>query len=127
MDKNGKEIMVKLLFCVLYVLFAVMGLTLIKLGAISETISIKIPIFNFGISKLTFLGIICYGISFCAYFGVLNCFDLGYIIPVLGGIVNIIIVIVAVLVLNETLTATMIVGAILIIIGIVIMNLGAVA
>ncbi|MGN0161886.1 MAG: hypothetical protein ACI4AQ_10895 [Lachnospiraceae bacterium] len=113
------------LLCVVYVLFSVSGLTLIKIGS-NRTIpeGICIPVIGMSVSKYTILGILCYGISFCLYLGVVSKFDLGIIIPILGGIVNILIVIISFLILKEKVTANMILGAVIISIGIIIMNIG---
>ena len=75
------------------------------------------------ISIWSFMGITCYGISFLLYLGIISKFDLGFIIPIIGGIVNILILIVSYFILKEQLTFNMILGAVITIIGIVIMNI----
>lgn len=117
--------MLKYILCAIYVLFSVSGLTLIKIGG-SQPIEecFVIPIVNVLLSKYSILGIMCYGISFCLYICVVSKFDLGLIIPILGGIVNILIIVIAYFVLKESLTINMIVGAIIITVGIIIMNIG---
>lgn len=115
--------MIKYSLCILYVLFSVSGLTLIKLASLhNSNISVVVPILNIKLSWISFLGLICYGLSFCIYLGVINNFQLGVIIPLLGGIVNILIVLMSILVLKEHLTINAIVGGTVIIIGICIMN-----
>ncbi len=113
------------LLCVVYIFFSVSGLTLIKIGSNQPaSMGICIPIIDLVISKQTILGIICYGISFCLYLGVVSKFDLGLIIPILGGIVNILIVIISFSILKERITMNMVLGALIISIGIIIMNIG---
>lgn len=116
--------MIKYILCILYIVFSVSGLTLIKLSSMVEVAnSIRIPIIGMNLSLISFFGIMCYGLSFCLYLGVISKFDLGVIIPIVGGIINILILIVSCFILKEKLTLNMIVGAVLIIIGIVIMNI----
>lgn len=71
---------------------------------------------------MSILGLLCYGLSFVCFMGVISNFNLGYIVPLLGGIVNVLIVCSALLVLREQLTINMILGAAIIIFGIFVMN-----
>lgn len=116
--------MIKYLLCVLYVIFSVSGLTLVKMGS-NQNISgnFMLPVIGMYISKMTLTGLIFYGMSFCLYMGVISKFDLGIIIPILGGIVNIAILGVSYFVLKEHLSLNMVIGAMIITIGIVIMNI----
>ena len=116
--------MLKIILCVLYVCFSVSGLTLIKVGSLqTEARSLVIPILDMTVTKLSFIGILCYGTSFCLYLGVVSKFDLGIIIPILGGVINILILLVSCFILKEKLTLNMIIGALIIILGIFIMSL----
>lgn len=114
--------MIKYILCIAYILFSVSGLTLIKMGSSQTENSILIPIIEVFVSKWSFIGIICYGMSFCLYLGVVSKFDLGLIIPFVGGIINILILCTSYFVLKEKLSANMVVGAVIVTIGIVIMN-----
>lgn len=115
--------MLNYFLCALYVIFSVTGLTLVKVGSgAGLEKSFVIPGINMTVSIISFIGLVCYGISFCLYMGVVSKFDLGIIIPILGGIVNILILLVACFILKEKLTTNMIIGAVIIIIGIFIMN-----
>lgn len=116
--------MIKYVLCIVYILFSVSGLTLIKIGSLQPLDkSIIVPIIDLNLSKATLGGILCYGISFCLYLGVISKFDLGLIIPLLGGIINIAILLISFFILKEQLTYNVVLGAVIIIIGIVIMNL----
>ena len=64
-----------------------------------------------------YCGIILLWNEFCVVYGG------NYKIPIVGGIINILIMISAIWVLKEKMTINMIVGAIIIILGIVIMNI----
>lgn len=124
--KKGHECysMNKYFLCVIYILFSVSGLTLIKYsGNHIELTKVVIPFINIPISWYFIAGLFCYGMSFVLYMGVITKFDLGIIIPIVGGIINILIMISAIWVLKEKMTINMIVGAIIIILGIVIMNI----
>ncbi|WP_294378990.1 hypothetical protein [uncultured Clostridium sp.] len=116
--------MSKYLLCGIYILFSVSGLTLIKYGGNhSELAKAVLPIIDMPISWYVIVGLFCYGMSFILYMGVITKFDLGVIIPIVAGIVNILIMISAIIILKEKLTLNMIIGAVIIILGIVIMNL----
>lgn len=115
--------MIKYILCILYVVFSVSGLTLVKVGSEQSNGNLVIPIIEMSVSKLTLVGLIFYAMSFCLYMGVISKFDLGIIIPILGGIINIAILGVSYFILKEHLTLNMIIGAIVITVGIVIMNI----
>lgn len=115
--------MIKYILCIIYILFSVSGLTLFKVGSIQEG-GLTIPVVDVSISKWTLMGIMCYSFSFLIYLCVISKFDLGVIIPIIGGIINIIILFVSYFILKENLSTYSIIGAIIISVGIVIMNLG---
>jgi drug/metabolite transporter (DMT)-like permease len=116
--------MLKYVFCVIYIIFTVSGLTMVKMGSSPDMkSSFVIPGIDMTISALTLAGIFCYGVSFCIYMGIISKFDIGIIVPIMNGIVNILIIIVAYFVLKEKLTVNMIVGALVIVAGIFIMNI----
>ena len=122
--KAGIKEMAKYILCAIYVLFSVSGLLIIKIASTAEsTKSFVVPLLNFKVSWLSILGIICYGISFCLYLGVVSNFKLGVIIPLIGGIVNIAILASSTFLLKENIGPKAIIGAVVIIVGIVIMNI----
>ena len=88
------ETVSKYILCVIYVIFSVSGLTFIKIGSRQETYNhIIVPLFDISVSIWSLVGIICYGISFFLYLALISKFDLGIIIPLLGGIINIFILV----------------------------------
>ncbi len=114
----------KYILCTLYVLFSVSGLVVIKIGSnVENARSITIPLLHLNLSIISIIGMIFYGISFCLYMGVVANFDIGFIIPILGGIVNILILVASVAILKEGLSTKTIIGAMIVAIGIVVMNL----
>lgn len=115
--------MIKYILCVVYLFFSVSGLTLFKVGSMQEG-GLTIPLVNVVLSKWSLIGMVCYGFSFLIYLCVISKFDLGVIIPIIGGVINILILAVSYFILKENLSTWSIVGAIIISIGIVIMNIG---
>ena len=57
------------------------------------------------------------------YLGIINKFDLGVIVPIIAGVVNIAVVLASIFVFKETLSTNMMIGALIIIIGIFVMNI----
>lgn len=115
--------MLKYVFCVIYIIFSVSGLTLVKAGSNPGVKnSFVIPVIDMTVSTVTLIGMLCYGISFCLYMGIISKFDIGIIVPIMNGIVNIMIILMAYFVLKEKLTVNMVVGALVIVAGIFIMN-----
>ncbi len=121
--KAGIKEMAKYILCAIYVLFSVSGLLIIKIASTAEsTKSFVVPLLNFKVSWLSILGIICYGISFCLYLGVVSNFNIGFIIPLLGGVVNVLILLASTFILREGLGLKSIIGALIIVVGIMVMN-----
>lgn len=111
------------IICSIYVIFSLLGLTFMKLGSTNESLtSYIIPIINMKITVLSFMGYLFYICSFCLYTFLITKFDLSVIIPVLGGIVNILIIVIAYIVFHEKIPVKSLIGIALIIIGIFIMN-----
>lgn len=122
-EKSGEKTMLKYVFCVIYIIFSVSGLTLVKMGSDpGMKNSFVIPVIDMNVSMITLIGMFCYGISFCLYMGIISKFDIGIIVPIMNGIVNIMIILMAYFVLKEKLTVNMVVGALVIVAGIFIMN-----
>ncbi len=115
----------KIFLSVLYIIFTVSGLIVMKIGsnAANGNKSLVIPYLNLNLSIVSLVGILLYGISFCLYLGVISNFKLGFIIPLLGGIINIAVLVASVTVLHEQLGVKALLGALIIIIGIVVMNI----
>jgi drug/metabolite transporter (DMT)-like permease len=106
----------------MYVIFAVVGSTLIKYGGLAKIAALfTIPFVNVSVSLITMLGIICYGVSFVLYILLLNKFDLSFISPVTVGLVYILLMITSVLIFNESFTLVKTLGCIFILGGLVLM------
>lgn len=111
----------KYLLTIIYIIFTTSGLTLMKLGGDSLKLSLSKGI-NFKIGWITFLGFACYLISFLLWQRLLVKYDLSTIVPIVTGITQIIIVAIGYLIFKEQISLQSIVGAIIIIIGIVVMT-----
>lgn len=93
-----------------------------KLGSAEGLKSVVIPLLRFRITWISAAGYFCYIVSFLFYTNIITRFDLGVIVPVLSGIVNLAVLVIALLLLKERVTTTMIGGALLICIGIVLIQ-----
>lgn len=106
----------------LYVIFAVLGSTLLKLGGLEKyKILFSVPFVNINISFVTFIGFICYGISFLLYTVLLNKYDLSFISPLTVALVYIFLMITAFVVFKEPITLMKLGGSGLILTGILLM------
>lgn len=112
------------ILCAIYVVFTISGVTFMKLGSMAENLkAIVIPIVDLRITAISLIGYMCYGISFLLYTVIISKFELGYISPMLSGVVNIVTLLVAFLVFKEHFTINAGIGAAMIIAGVLIMNL----
>ena len=78
---------------------------------------------NIKLSLISILGLLCYLSSFLIYILILPKFNLSYIMPITSAISYIGIFILSALVLKETITSNGIIGAFIILVGIIIMNI----
>ncbi len=109
--------------CIIYLLFSVSGLIFMKLGSNQSLNYFTIPFIQFRITWISAIGYACYIISFLFYTIIISKFELSVIVPVLGGLVNVIVLLAAFFIFKETLNSTKIVGVILVCIGIIFINL----
>lgn len=110
--------------CVIYLCFSVSGLTFMKLGSLEGARELlTIPIINMKISGFSLVGYACYILSFLLYTYIVTKFDLGIIVPLLAGIVNVLVMIIAVLVFKEKFNIYSCIGVCMIIVGIFLINL----
>jgi len=122
MDKRRKNIM-KIALIIVYVILSVSGLVLMKLGGNSGTISIANKELTFGISLISALGFICYICSFLLFTKIVMMFDLSYIVPITTGVVQILTLVASYVVFKDKMSIQSVSGAIMVIIGILIMNI----
>lgn len=124
MEKTEKRRNIKMQFIIIgiYLLLTMSGLILMKLGGNTGSFSMVEGNINFGISPVSLLGFICYIGSFFLYTRMVVMFDLSYITPLCTGIVQILTLIASKVIFKENITVQGIVGASIIIIGLLIMN-----
>ena len=108
---------------IIYVFLSSAGLVLFKLGSSSLNIQLQQTIFSMNISLISVLGLFCYLISFILWMLIISRSDVSYIVPLGVACTNIAILIASNLILKETITTNALIGAVVIIVGIVIMNL----
>lgn len=121
MEKGRKNIMKIVLVCI-YLVLTLSGLILMKKGGNPGSLAIENGNANFGISLISLAGLVCYLFSFLLFTRIVVMFDLSYIMPLCTGIVQILTLVASKVIFKETISTYGIVGASLVIIGIVIMN-----
>ena len=109
-------------FIGVYLILTVAGLVFMKLGGNPGSLAVKEGTITFGMSIVSGIGFVCYLCSFLLFTRVVVMFDLSYIYPIVTGIVQILTLIASAVVFKEHMTVQSVVGAIIIIIGIIIMN-----
>ena len=107
----------------IYIVLTISGLVFMKLGGNPGTISFRDGSFAFSMSTVSAIGFICYICSFLLFTRIVVLFDLSFIYPLTTGIVQIVTLIASYFVFKEKISVTGIVGAILVIIGIIVMNI----
>lgn len=117
--------MIKYILTIVYILFTTGGLYLMKMGGDSLSLSIKNG-FDFKIGFITLLGFLSYLVSFILWQKLLVSFDLTYIVPITTGIVQLIVMLIGIFAFHESINWIGILGAILIIIGVILLAYGKV-
>ncbi len=120
-EKRSNKTM-QFVFVLIYLILTIAGLVLIKKGANPGSLAIENGNLNFGINLISLLGFICYICSFLLYTRIVVMFDLSYIVPLTTGIVQILTLISSYVIFKEEISVKAIIGASIIIIGIIIMN-----
>lgn len=112
-----------IILIIIYMILSAGGLILFKLGS-SNSIDVSLTkgMFNMRISYMSILGIFSYGISFLLYMGLVTKYNLSYIVPITSGIIQVLILLASAFIFRETISNLNIVGAILVIIGVVLIN-----
>ena len=113
----------KFLLIGIYIVLTVSGLIFMKLGGNSGTISLNQGTIGFSINWISAIGFICYLCSFLLFTKIVIMFDLSYIMPICTGIVQIATLIASKLVFKEVISIQGIIGASIVIVGIIVMNL----
>lgn len=118
---NGRKVMQYVLILV-YLVLTVAGLIFMKLGGNPGTLALKDGTITLGMSVISGIGFVCYLCSFLLFTRIVVMFDLSYIYPIVTGVVQILTLIASAVVFKEHMSVQAVIGAILVIIGIIIMN-----
>lgn len=120
--KKRSENIVKIVLVIIYMILTLSGLVLMKYGGNPGTVSVKDGSVNVGMSIISMIGLICYICSFLLFTRIVIMFDLSYIMPICTGIIQVLTLVASYIVFKEEITKTGIIGAIIVIVGILIMN-----
>lgn len=112
----------EIILIVIYLILTISGLVLMKKGGNPGSFAVEEGTANFGISLVSLAGFICYIGSFLLFTRLVVMFDLSYIMPLSTGIVQILSLIASKFVFKEEISIYGIIGASLVIIGIIVMN-----
>ncbi len=112
--------MMKYLLTVVYIFFTTSGITFMKLGGDSLKLGLKDG-FSLSMGWKTFVGFLFYLVSFILWQKLLVKYDLSVMVPIVTGISQIIIITIGYLVFKESFNLVTLVGALLIVVGIVVM------
>jgi len=107
---------------IIYLCFTLTGLILMKKGGNPGTVALTNGDINVGMSLVSMAGFICYICSFLLFTRMVVMFDLSFIMPLCTGIVQILTLVSAHFIFKEQFGIKGIIGASMIIIGIIIMN-----
>lgn len=110
----------KYLLTIVYIFFTTSGITFMKLGGDSLKLGLKDG-FSLSMGWKTFVGFCFYLISFLLWQKMIVKYDLSIMVPIVTGIVQLIILIIGYVVFKEQFNVLTLIGAGLIIAGIVVM------
>jgi len=116
--------MINLLTFIGFFLFTSAGMVFIKLGGEATQHSFfPVPVIDFKLSLLSFVGFLLYGLSFLLYSSLLQKYDLSFLNPVTIGVTSMLIFICAVIFFHENITVVKIISLMFILFGVVLINL----
>ena len=113
----------KYILTLIYLICTTSGLAFMKAGGDSLKISFHEG-FTFKIGLITFIGFALYLVSFLLWQRMLIKFDLSTMVPIVTGIVQIIVLLIGLFIFKESISLVTLVGAIVVIAGIIIMGIG---
>ena len=114
----------EILIIIIYLLLSTSGLIAIKYGANAVIFKVNNRIIHLSINFISLIGLILYISSFLIFtFIIVKKYNLTYIMPILTGASQILILISGFLIFNEEVSKLGLVGVSLVIIGIVLLNL----
>lgn len=105
-----------------YILFTSLGVIFMKLGGDSISLVLKKGVV-FKIGYVTLLGFIFYMLSFLLWQKLLVTYNLSYIIPILTGIMQVIVLFIGYYYFKETINVYNVLGVVIIVIGVVLLGI----
>ena len=114
----------KYLLTLVYIFFTTGGITFMKLGGDSLKLGLKDG-FSLAMGWKTFVGFLFYLVSFLLWQKMIVKYDLSIMVPIVTGIVQIVVLLIGYIIFKEQFNVVSLIGAILIIIGIIVMAFGA--
>lgn len=114
----------KYLLTVIYIFFTTSGITFMKLGGDSLKLGLKDG-FSLAMGWKTFVGFLFYIISFLLWQRLIVKYDLSIMVPIVTGIVQLVILLIGYIVFKEQFNVVSLIGAALIITGIIVMAFAA--
>lgn len=116
--------MAKWVTIAIYMFFSASGMILFKKGTQDAfTLSVANGIFQFRISLVSILGLACYGCSFLMNLLLISKYNLSYIVPITTGLIYVVIFVVSATAFNESVSMVHVIGAAVVLLGIVMINL----
>ncbi len=115
--------MKKMILVILYILLTITGLVLMKLGGNTGSILIENMSFSFTMNFISLIGFISYILSFLLFTNIVVKFDLSYIMPITSGLIQVLTLLSGFFIFNEIISTKGIIGASLVICGIIVMNI----
>jgi len=114
---------VNFILIIIYLIFTVGGIFLLKAGGDSLSVSLSNAI-QFKMGYITLAGFICYFCSFLLWQKILVTFDVSYIVPITTGISQIIILVIGVMLFKEKTNWIGILGVLLVAAGVALIAIG---
>ncbi|MDR0922443.1 MAG: hypothetical protein LBM95_08675 [Lactobacillales bacterium] len=108
---------------IIYVILSTSGLILFKLGSKDMALGLSKNILEMHVPLLVVLGLACYLCSFILWMVILAKSEISFIVPLGVAVTNIAILLGSFFILHETITTPTIIGATLIILGVIVMNI----
>ena len=115
--------MIKYVLIVIYLFCTTGGITFMKLGGDSLKVSAGTTL-GIAMSWQTFVGFLLYIVSFLLWQKMIVKYDISILVPIVNGIVQVLILVIGHLIFKESLNTISLIGASLIIFGIVLMAFG---
>ena len=107
----------------IYVILSSSGIILFKLGSSDLSIKMINNQLNMNFPTLSLLGLLCYLLSFLLWMVIISKSDVSFVVPLGVALTNIAVLFSSYFILKEEISVTTIIGAVVIVVGVVIINL----